>query len=133
VGFVRPEAVTQLGNVLTVLAASPWMFPAPHLQQNGLWLLLLGGISLGVPYLLYSRAIRDVKALDATLITMLEPILNPIWVMIAVHERPSGWLLVGGCLVLSASLARSILVSRDASRLSESSSAARIKRALANP
>jgi hypothetical protein len=64
---------------------------------------------------------------------MLEPILNPIWVMIAAHERPSGWSLVGGCLVLSASLARSILVSRDASRLSESSSAARIKRALANP
>ena len=115
-----PEAVTQLGNVLTVLAASSWMVPAPRLQQNGLWLLLLGGVSLGLPYLFYSRAIREVKALDATLITMLEPILNPVWVMIATHERPSGWSLVGGCLVLSASLVRSILISRDAPRLSES-------------
>jgi drug/metabolite transporter (DMT)-like permease len=127
-----PDAVTQLGNVLTVLAASPWMVPAPHLQQNGLWLLLLGGMSLGVPYLLYSQAIREIKALDATLITMLEPILNPVWVMIAVHERPSGWSLVGGCLVLGASLARSILVSRDAPRLCESPASARAKRALTN-
>jgi drug/metabolite transporter (DMT)-like permease len=112
-----PEAVTQLGNLLALAAASPWLFPVQKLEQNGLWLLMLGGVSLGVPYLLYSRAIREVKALDATLITMIEPILNPIWVMAAAHEYPSGWSLVGGILVLSTSLARSVLSSREASAL----------------
>jgi drug/metabolite transporter (DMT)-like permease len=112
-----PEAVTQLGNLLALAAASPWLFPVQKLQQNGLWLLMLGGVSLGIPYLLYSRAIREVKALDATLITMIEPILNPIWVMAAAHEYPSGWSLVGGILVLSTSLARSVLSSREASTL----------------
>jgi drug/metabolite transporter (DMT)-like permease len=128
-----PEAVTQLGNLLTVLAASPWMFSASKLGQNGLWLFLLGGVSLGLPYLLYSRAIREVKALDATLITMVEPILNPVWVMMAAHERPSGWSLVGGCLVLSTSLARSFLASRECSPPSEQPSPAPVKRACATP
>ena len=112
-----PEAVTQLGNLLALAAASPWLFPVQKLEQNGLWLLMLGGVSLGIPYLLYSRAIREVKALDATLNTMIEPILNPIWVMAAAHEYPSGWSLVGGILVLSTSLARSVLSSREASAL----------------
>ena len=112
-----PEAVTQLGNLLALAATSPWLFPVQKLEQNGLWLLMLGGVSLGVPYLLYSRAIREVKAFDATLNTMIEPILNPIWVMAAAHEYPSGWSLVGGVLVLSTSLARSVLSSRETSAL----------------
>jgi len=49
-----PEAVTQLGNLLALAATSPWLFPVQKLEQNGLWLLMLGGVSLGVPYLLYS-------------------------------------------------------------------------------
>jgi len=128
-----PEAVTQLGNLLTVLIASPWMFQEPKLGQNGLWLLLLGAVSLGVPYLLYSQAIREVKALDATLITMIEPILNPVWVMLATHERPSGWSLVGGGLVLSTSLARGILASRDAIQPSPAASPVSTERSYAKP
>jgi hypothetical protein len=43
-------------------------------------------------------------ARDATLITMVEPILNPVWVMMApAHEYPSGWSLMGGALVVSTS------------------------------
>jgi drug/metabolite transporter (DMT)-like permease len=116
-----PEAVAQLGNLVAFTVASPWMLPISKLvhqsEQGGLWLLMLGGVSLGLPYVLYSRAIREVKALDATLITMIEPILNPIWVMLAAQEYPSGWSLVGGGLVLSTSLARSLLASRDESQV----------------
>ncbi|MBV9998493.1 MAG: EamA family transporter [Verrucomicrobia bacterium] len=129
-----PEAVTQLGNLLAVAAASPWMFPVHKPEQNGLWLLMLGAVSLGIPYLLYSRAIREVKALDATLITMIEPVLNPVWVMVAAHEYPSGWSLVGGCLVLSTSLARSVLASREASHLRRGAAQQPgVSRALARP
>jgi drug/metabolite transporter (DMT)-like permease len=128
-----PEAVTQLGNLLAVLVASPWMFSAPKFGQNGLWLLLLGAVSLGVPYLLYSRAIREVKAQDATLITVIEPVSNPVWVMLAAHERPSGWSLTGGCLVLSTSLARSIQASRNSLRPSPVPAVASAVRASTNP
>jgi drug/metabolite transporter (DMT)-like permease len=109
-----PEAVTQLGNLLTFCVALPAMWPALHLASNAPWLVGLGAVSLGVPYLLYAKAIRHVKALDATLITVIEPILSPVWVMLALGERPSGLAMAGGSLVLGTSVLRSVLTARDA-------------------
>jgi drug/metabolite transporter (DMT)-like permease len=109
-----PEAVILLGNALTFLIALPWMFPITGLAQNGSRLLLLGCVQLTIPYLLYSVAIRHVRALDAAIISIIEPILNPIWVMLAISERPSFWTIVGGTIVLSTSLARSVVASRTA-------------------
>ena len=81
------------------------MLGAPSLGKNGLWcLLLLGTVQLGLPYVLYGAAIKHVTALEATLIPLLEPILNPLWVMIALGERPGRWAIVGATLVLGAVL-----------------------------
>jgi drug/metabolite transporter (DMT)-like permease len=109
-----PEAVVLLGNVVTLLIAFPWMFPILRLEQNGPSLLVLGVVQLTIPYLLYSLAIRHVRALDASIISIIEPILNPIWVMLATSERPPFWSLVGGAIVLTTSLTRSVLASRNA-------------------
>ena len=109
-----PEAVVLLGNVFTFLIASPWMFPILRLEQNGVRLLLLGIVQLTIPYLLYSLAIRHVRALDAAIISIIEPILNPIWVMLATSEQPTFWSIVGGSIVLATSLTRSFLASRNA-------------------
>ena len=106
-----PEAVVLLGNVITLLFALPWMFPVMKIEQNGPWLLLLGIVQLTIPYLIYSVAIRHVRALDASIISIVEPILNPIWVMLVRNERPSFWSMVGGSIVLATSLARSLLAS----------------------
>jgi drug/metabolite transporter (DMT)-like permease len=107
-----PETVVLLGNVITFLIALPWMFPIPRIEENGPRLLLLGVVQLAVPYLLYSQAIRHVRALDASIISIIEPILNPIWVMFATREQPSFWSIVGGSIVLLTSLSRSLLASR---------------------
>jgi drug/metabolite transporter (DMT)-like permease len=108
-----PEAVVLLGNMLTFLIALPWMFPILRMEENGPRLLLLGVVQLTIPYLLYSLAIRHVRALDASIISIIEPILNPIWVMLATNERPAFWSIVGGSIVLATSLGRSLLASRN--------------------
>jgi len=108
-----PEAVVLLGNVFTLLFALPWMFPVIKIEQNGPWLLLLGIVQLTIPYLIYSVAIRHVRALDASIISIIEPILNPIWVMLVTNERPSFWSIVGGSIVLATSFTRSLISSRD--------------------
>jgi drug/metabolite transporter (DMT)-like permease len=108
-----PEAVVLLGNMLTFLIALPWMFPILRIETNGPSLLLLGVVQLTIPYLLYSLAIRHVRALDASIISIIEPILNPIWVMLATNERPAFWSIVGGSIVLATSLGRSLLASRN--------------------
>jgi drug/metabolite transporter (DMT)-like permease len=69
---------------------------------------LLGVVQLGLAYQLYSRAIRHVPALQVVLVTVLEPILNPTWVLLATGERPGPRALVGGAIVLGASTFRSI-------------------------
>jgi hypothetical protein len=74
-------------------------------------------VQLTIPYLFYSLAIRHVRALDAAIISIIEPILNPIWVMLATSEQPTFWSIVGGSIVLATSLTRSLLASRNASFL----------------
>jgi drug/metabolite transporter (DMT)-like permease len=107
-----PEAIVLLGNLLTLIFALPWMFPIANFQRNGIWILLLGVIQLAIPYLLYSRAIKHIRALDAAIISIIEPILNPIWVILIRGEHASFWSIIGGAIVLTTSLVRSILASR---------------------
>jgi drug/metabolite transporter (DMT)-like permease len=109
----QPEGATLepviLGNFLAAAIGIPSLFSASALPASG-WiaLFLLGIVQLGFAYLLYARAIRHVTALEAVLIPVLEPVLNPLWVMLALGERPSALALAGGAIVLGAVTARAI-------------------------
>jgi drug/metabolite transporter (DMT)-like permease len=89
------------------------MAGAGNLSWDG-WgaLLALGCVQLGVSYHFYSRAIRHITALQAVLIPVLEPLLNPVWVLLAVGEKPSTLALLGGVIVLTAITGRSVLLLR---------------------
>lgn len=92
-----------IGNLLGFLIGLPSICAAPWPDHRSLGaLLVLGVFQLGIPYLLYSRAIRHVTALEAVLIPVIEPILNPIWVMLVLGEKPSPLALFGGAIVLGA-------------------------------
>jgi drug/metabolite transporter (DMT)-like permease len=107
-----PESAILYGNLLTVLVGLPFMWPPSHLETNWPWLVALGVFQLTLPYVLYANAIRHVRALDAALITFIEPVLNPLWVTLINHEAPTSWSLLGGGLVLSATVTRSVLLAR---------------------
>ena len=49
------------------------------------------------------------QALDAILVGMLEPILNPIWVYIFIGEAMGEWAFIGGALVIIGTLGRVII------------------------
>jgi drug/metabolite transporter (DMT)-like permease len=99
-----------LGNVLVALAGLPFLFHAPLSHGNGWRIVLLGALQLGLPYVFYAAAIKHVTALEATLIPLLEPVLNPTWVMLALGERPGPWSVIGGALVLAAVLGRGAMM-----------------------
>ncbi len=107
-----------LGNAIACLAGLPWILRAPMLTPEG-WAALaaLGVVQLGVSYWLYARAIKHVTALEAVLIPVIEPILNPVWVLIAMGERPSGLALVGGTIVLGAATWRAVVAVRGSRRI----------------
>lgn len=96
------------GNVFTAIIAVPFMKP-PFPDMKGIGaLLFLGVIQLGVAYVLYSIAIKNLTAIEAVLIPVLEPILNPVWVFIFVGEKPGKYALIGGTIVLLAVTLRSV-------------------------
>ena len=85
------------------------MLRGPLPSPGGLAALgVLGVVQLGVSYWLYARALRHVTALEAVLVPVIEPILNPVWVLLALGEKPSGLALVGGSIVLTAVTLRAI-------------------------
>lgn len=98
-----------LGNLLAFVIGLPWLLRAPALDTTG-WaaLLALGVVQLGFSYWLYARAIRQVTALEAVLIPVIEPILNPLWVLLLMGERPGPLALVGGAIVLGAVIWRAV-------------------------
>jgi drug/metabolite transporter (DMT)-like permease len=98
-----------LGNLLAFAVGVPWIVTAPNLDASG-WtaLVALGTVQLGISYWLYARAIKHASALEAVLIPVLEPILNPLWVLLLMGEKPSLTALAGGGVVLAAVTARAI-------------------------
>jgi drug/metabolite transporter (DMT)-like permease len=102
-----------LGNLLAFAFGLPTILREPLPSPLGLGaLVLLGVVQLGCSYWLYARAIRHITALEAVLIPVLEPILNPVWVFLVRGERPSGWAFVGGLVVLGAVTSRGLLLMR---------------------
>jgi len=98
-----------LGNLLAFAIGLPFMLRAPLPSRGGLAaLLVLGVVQLGVSYWLYARALRHITALEAVLVPVIEPILNPVWVLLALGEKPSGLALVGGGIVLTAVTIRAV-------------------------
>jgi drug/metabolite transporter (DMT)-like permease len=67
----------------------------------------LGVFQIGLAYVLLIRGLRQVTALEASLLLLLEPVLNPIWAWLIHGERPGPWSLAGGLVILLATLAKS--------------------------
>ena len=102
-----------LGNILVVLITLPWFLKSsPPTTQEHLMLAYLGIIQIGVGYLLFTYGQRRIPALESSLISMLEPILNPVWVIIWYGEFPSVWSIAGGTIILLALIARMWYISR---------------------
>src|SRR5438874_1870934 len=99
-----------LGNLLAALGTVPFAGALLHLSERGaLVLLYLGVMQLGVSYWLFARGVRRVPAAEASLISMLEPVCNPLWVLLGTGERPGPWSITGGAIVLGAVALRTLV------------------------
>jgi drug/metabolite transporter (DMT)-like permease len=78
------------------LAIEGWQLT---LQSAG-YLVFMGSVQFGLPYVLYSAGVRHVSAQRTVLLIMLEPVLNPVWVFFARGEVPHWSTIIGGGLVV---------------------------------
>jgi drug/metabolite transporter (DMT)-like permease len=98
------------GNIIAAISGVWLWTELPDLDGRTVGVLaMLGVVQLGIPYVLFAHALRRARAIEAIMLTMLEPIVNPLWVMLAIGERPTGYALLGGALVVGSTIARAVL------------------------
>lgn len=92
-------------HMMTALIGLPVGIASGHMNLDTralLFLVILGVVQLGIPYVLYGRASSIISPLACSLIGMVEPLLNPVWVAVFYGEVPGVFALAGGAIVLGA-------------------------------
>jgi drug/metabolite transporter (DMT)-like permease len=101
------------GNLIVVLICAPAFFgaarrgiSAPDIAR----ISYLGVIQIGFAYLLFTLAMaRGLRSLDASIVGYVEPVLNPVWVFLFIGERPSGWAMIGGAIIIASVIAHMLI------------------------
>src|SRR5436309_13726193 len=97
------EAAVTWGSVLAAVALAPLVLRDPGVgARSAMILVLLGTVQIAAAQALFLRGLHHVSATRAALVTMLEPVANPLWVLLVLGEAPSGSALLGGAIVLGA-------------------------------
>jgi drug/metabolite transporter (DMT)-like permease len=101
------------GNVVASIGALPFALPLPSASiADWATLVYLGVFQIGVAYLFLTAAVRRLQALDAALLLLLEPVLNPVWTWIVRGEHPGAWTIAGGAVIVCAAAAKSVYDAR---------------------
>jgi drug/metabolite transporter (DMT)-like permease len=100
-----PRWLTVFNHLFSALALLPWVWglPSPSTPQLAL-LFLFGALQMALPYWLVARGLRSVSPQEAGTLTLLEPLLNPLWAYLVspATETPSPWTFAGGAFILGA-------------------------------
>ena len=107
-------ATVAFGNIIAFLWGLPFALPVlSATPMDWMVMLYLGAIQIGLAYACLTRGLRQVPALEASLLLMVEPVLNPVWAWLVHGERPSHWALLGGALIIGATTAQAVVQGRE--------------------
>ena len=103
------------GNLLAFLICLPGSLPIGT-RGAGDWLLIgyLGVFQIALAYVFVTRALRWLSALEASILLLIEPALNPVWAWIVHGEVPGLWAVAGGALILGATALKTWVDARPA-------------------
>jgi drug/metabolite transporter, DME family len=113
-----PLVAMSLGNAVAAAVALPAMLAHPVSGETAprtyAVLVALGVLQIGLPYVLYATAVRKLRALESSLLATIEPVLSPVWVVLATGERPSPLAIAGGAIIVLAVAAQGVAAPRRA-------------------
>ncbi len=109
-------AAAAMGNLVTFLVCLP-LAGLPH-GSPGDWgiVVYLGVVQVALAYKLLTTGIRGVSALEASLLILLEPVLNPVWAWLVHGEALGPWTVLGGVAIVGATAGRALWEARAARR-----------------
>jgi drug/metabolite transporter (DMT)-like permease len=99
---------------ITALFSIPFfvMYPPSLAAGTILSILFMGIFQIGVASALFVYGIRRIPAVQAMLTSSVEPVLNPLWVLLVTGEQPGLSVIAGGSLIVSAVLFSSVIGAR---------------------
>jgi drug/metabolite transporter (DMT)-like permease len=107
-GRGSPILAVTSGNLIAFLIILPLALPVgDHSVADWSVLIYLGVFQIALAYVLVTRAISHIPALEASVILLIEPALNPVWAWLMQGEVPGMWAMLGGAIILGATTAKS--------------------------
>ena len=97
-----------LNHAVTAILFSPSVLTSEVSWPSGsqwIYLAMFGGLQMGLPYVLFARGLKSISSHEASGISLLEPVLVPLWVYVAWrnsvdYDFPAITTLVGATLIL---------------------------------
>jgi drug/metabolite transporter (DMT)-like permease len=109
----NPSDSFVLAHFLTFIVSLPFIF-SEGMPDARSWIGIaaLGIFQIGFPSILYSVGISRVTAISAVFCTILEPLMNPVWVFLFNGETPSSTAIFGGIIILGFISLRTVITYR---------------------
>jgi len=101
------------GNIFIPILCFQSVYPEFNIDlKNILMVTYLGIFQIGFAYAIFTYSIKRIEGIEAGLIAMIEPVMNPIWVYLGYGEKPSPFAILGGLIILSTISIRTIITER---------------------
>ena len=98
------------GNILVALICIPFLFSMEVITVTDLWMVtFLGVFQIAVAYAFFASGLKRILAVEASIISMVEPVFNPVWVFLGYGETPTVTAIIGGMIILGAIIVRSLI------------------------
>jgi drug/metabolite transporter (DMT)-like permease len=120
-----PAWLIAMNHIVTALLMCPLVWQSGVGWPSGsMWWLLagIGIVQMGTPYLLFAKGLKTTPSHLASLITLLEPVLLPVWIYLVRGGQPdyepaTWWTWVGGGMILTGLFLRYLPVSQRATTI----------------
>lgn len=101
------------GNIIVAFICLPFMFEMEELTFSNLWMVsFLGVFQIAIAYAFFAYGLKRIFAVEASIISMVEPVFNPLWVYIGYGEVPASASIIGGIIIITAVSIRTIQLGR---------------------
>ena len=107
---------------LPVAALAPRGLVAPTLT-SGAQVVFLGVFQIGLAYFLFQWSLRGIAATEASILTLIEPVLCPFWAYLAIGDEPPSNSILGGAVIISAIVLHTVFSARRARRRAKAKAA----------
>lgn len=98
------------GNIIVALICIPFLSSLEVITFSDLWMVtFLGVFQIAFAYAFFASGLKRVIAVEASIIAMVEPVFNPVWVFLGYGETPTVTAIIGGLIILGAIIVRSLI------------------------